>query len=199
VVAAFWLAEPTPPRWFRRHEPAVRPGEPGWHGLFGHQVADLVWAVSAARDATGGTTLDAVRKWGAEHGRDTDWLTQPLTGHNDVAPSAVAAQLAVPVPAALGDMLGLFVAAGVLVDENGRYREPAVVPKVEDVLDLPPEHRARLVARRDHARFCSFAADLVSVALWDGSTQTLAALGWAERGGLLSIAGPLDGTFDITL
>jgi hypothetical protein len=121
--------------------------------------------------------------------------------------------MGVPAPSRLAEVLDLFVAAGVLVLDDGGYREPAVLPNAEDVLDLPAERANRLVVQRDHDRCCAFAGDLVSVALWNGSTQTLAALaertpapesdvravlGWAERGGLLRVEGSVDGTFVMT-
>jgi hypothetical protein len=119
----------------------------------------------------------------------------------------------VPAPSRLAGKLGLFVAAGVLVLDDGRYRVPAVTPDPEDVLDLPAERVDRLVVRRDHDRYCSFAADLVSVALWNGATQTLAALAErtlvpeadvraalerAERRELLRVGGSVGGTFVMT-
>jgi hypothetical protein len=77
---------------------------------------------------------------------------------------------------------------------------PHVVRMELDVLDLPAERRIRLIMQRDHDRFCAFAADLVSVAMWNGSMHTFGALAertlvpeadlratlvWAERHGLV--------------
>lgn len=211
----FWPAEPEPPRWFRRAALAMRPADPGWRTVFSSDVTDLLWAVWAARDESGGTTLEAVRGWGEQHGRRAGWLEQPVTSRhaNELDPADVARQLGVPAPSGLAGMLDLFAAAGVLVDDNGTYRSPAVTPNAEDVLDLPVERRNQMIEYRAANRCCSFASDLVSVAMWGGTTQTLAALAertlvpeaevreaieWAERGGLLRVEGALDGTFVMT-
>jgi hypothetical protein len=207
----FWPAEPSPPQWFLRRDVAVRPPGPGWSTLFGYAVTDLLFALWAARDETGGTTTAALLRWGAQHMRSPAWLDKPLPApnHHELDPADVARQVGCPAPTTLGGMLDLFVAAGVLVDDGG-YREPAVTPNPEDVLDLPEKRRAALIGQRAHDRFCSFAADLVSVAMWGGTEQTLASLAertlvpqedvratleWAARRGLLRIAGPLDGQF----
>lgn len=207
----FWPAEPSPPRWFRRRAAAVPPPDPGWRTLFGYGVTDLLWGLWAARDDTGGTTTAALLRWGEQHGRSTTWLDEPLPapGPHELDPADVARQVGCPVPATLGGMLDLFVAAGVLADDGG-YREPSVTPNPEDVLELPVERRSRLIEQRDLDRFRSFAADLVSVVMWGGTEQTLAGLAertlvaredvratleWAARGDLLHIAGPLDGQF----
>ena len=210
----FWPAEPEPPQWLRRRGRAVGRADPGWRGLFGYEVTDLMWAVWAARDESGGATLEDVRHWGERHGRKAGWLEQPLTRRcaHEVDPADFARQVGHPTPSVLGDMLDLFVAAGVLVVDGGSYRVPVLTPNPEDVLDLPVEHRNRLIAQREHDRFCSFAADLMSVATWNGPIQTLtalaertlvpevdihAALEWAERGGLLHVEGSLDGEFSM--
>jgi uncharacterized protein DUF6042 len=211
----FWPAEPEPPRWFRRAALAMRPADPGWHTVFSYDVTDLLSSSWAARDESGGTTLEALRRWGERHGRRAGWLEQPVTSRypNELDPVDVARQLGVPAPSGLAGMLDLFAAAGVLVDDNGSYRRPAVTPNVEDVLDLPAERRDRLIVQRAHDRCCAFASDLVSVAMWGGTTQTLAALAertlvpehevreaieWAEHQGLLRVEGALDGTFVMT-
>lgn len=206
----FWFAEPGPPRWFARRAAAVPPPAPGWGGLFGFAVTDLLWAVGCQN----GATVAALRQWGEEHGRGADWLAQPLPAPlpPEMDPADVARQIGVPAPTTPADLLDLFVVLGVLVDDGG-YREPAVTPNPEDVLDLPGNRRDRLVAQREHNRFRAFAADLVSVAMWGGSEQTLAALAertlateadiaatleWAMRGDLLHISGSLDETFTMT-
>ncbi|MEO6089808.1 MAG: DUF6042 family protein [Umezawaea sp.] len=211
----FRPAEPEPPRWFRRGQRAVAAADPGWRSLFAHDVTDLLWAVWAAGDESGGATLEAVREWGVRHQRAAEWLDQPLTApqSHQIDPAEIARQLGVPAPSRLAGMLDVLVAAGLLVLDDGRYHSPAVTPNPEDVLDLPAEHVARLVEQRDHDRYGSFAADLVSVALWGGTTQTLAALAertlvpepdvratlaWAEHRGLLRVEGALDGTFVMT-
>lgn len=211
----FRPSEPEPPRWFRRSRPAVRPAEPGWRSLFGYDVTDLLWALWAARDESGGATAEAVRQWGVLHNRPVGWLDQPpaCPQPHHVDPVEVARQLGVPAPSRLAGMLDLFVAVGVLVLDDGRYRVPAVTPNPEDVLDLPAERVDRLVVQRDHDRYCSFVADLVSVALWNGAAQTLAALAertlvpeaevraaleWAERRELLRVEGSVGGTFVMT-
>jgi hypothetical protein len=104
--------------------------------------------------------------------------------------------------------------SGALVEDGGSYHKPAVQPNPEDVIDMSDRHRDRIVWQRDHDRFCDYAADLVSVALWNGSTQTLAGLAdralvpetdvratleWAERQNLLHVTGSLDATFTMTL
>ena len=206
----FWSAEPVPPRWLARRAAAVRPADPGWGGLFGFVVTDLLWAVGSQD----GATQAGLRAWGEEHGRGADWLTRPLPAPlpTELDPADVARQTGAPVPTTMADLLDLFVTLGVLVDDGG-YREAAVVPNPEDVLRLPAERRDRLVRQRRHDRFCAFAADLVSVAVWGGSEQTLAGLAertlspeadvaatleWAARGGLLHVNGSLDETFTMT-
>ncbi len=211
----FRPAELEPPRWFRRGRPAVGRADSGWRGLFGYEVTDLLWAVAAAGEGSGGATLEALRQWGVLHHRTAGWLEQPLIRPQpqEMDPADVARQVGVPAPTRLAGVLDLFVAAGLLVLDEGGYREVAVPPNPEDVLHLPVERAERLVVRRDHDRYCSFAADLVSVALWNGTTQTLAALAertlvpeadvraalrWAEHRGLLRVEGSVDGKFVMT-
>ncbi len=212
----FWSAEPAPPRWWKRRETAVRPAEPGWDNMFSFEFTDLLRAVERAVDETGGATIESLRQWGVRWKRRDGWLEQSVSDRVPVLmhPSDVARQLGMPEPATLVDTLDVFVAVGALVEEGGSYRKPAVQPNPEDVIDMSARHRDRLVSQRDHDRFCDYATDLVSVALWNGSTQTLAdradrtlvpgddvraALEWAERQNLLHVAGSLDATFTMTL
>lgn len=210
----FWQAEPSPPRWLKRHEAAVSPSDPAWGSLFTHDVSDLLYVLWAAQDETGGTTAAALSEWGARHGRPAPWPSVPLTTPfpDQLDPAWVAAQAGLPVPATLAGLLDVFVALGVLAHDDGRYRTPASVPNPEDVLDLPAERGARLAAQRDLDRFRRFAADLVSVAEWHGAEQTLAGLAdrtlvpeaevratleWAVRTDLLRLTGSLDERFAI--
>ncbi|WNV87699.1 DUF6042 family protein [Umezawaea sp. Da 62-37] len=211
----FRPAEPEPPRWSRRGRPAVGRADSGWRGLFAYEVTDLLWAVAAAGEESGGATLEAVRQWGVRHHRTAEWREQPLSRRqpHQLDPADVARQFGVPAPSRLAGMLDLFAAAGLLLLDQDGYREPAVPPNVEDVLDLPTELAEQVVVQRETNRFCSFAADLVSVALWNGTTQTLtalaertlvpevdvrAALEWAQRCGLLRVEGSVDGRFVMT-
>ncbi|GAB3463779.1 DUF6042 family protein [Actinophytocola sediminis] len=213
----FWPAEPAPPRWWKRHAAALRPADPGWYIMFSHEFSDLLRMVDAAREDLGEATLESLRQFGIRWNRGDDWLDRPLPGRVPILvmmhPSDVAEQFGMPAPGTLAESLEVFVAAGALVKDDRGYRKPAAQPKPEDVIDMSDRHRDRLVRQRDHNRFCSYAADLVSVALWNGGTQTLAgladrtlvaeddvraALEWAERKNLLRVDGPLDATFTMT-
>ncbi|QFZ20382.1 DUF6042 family protein [Saccharothrix syringae] len=213
----FWpVAEVEPPRWSARALPAVPAGDGGWRYLFGYHVTDLLAAVWAARDADGVTTVEAVRRWSERQHRGAGWLDGPLPGpgHRELDPADVAAQLGVPAPTSPRDLLAVFAAAGLLVADGDAYRWPEVEPRAQDVLDLSPERRAELVLWQESDRFRSLAADLVSVALWGGARQTVAALAartlvaeddvrdtldWAVRQGLLTVEGPLSGEFTMTV
>jgi hypothetical protein len=211
----FWSAEPAPPRWLKRRETAVRPAEPGWDNLFSHEFGVLLRAVAETQEELGGATIESLRQWFVRRGRG-DWLDHSVRDPVPVLmhPSDFARQFGMPEPDTLVDTLDVFVAAGALVEEDGSYRKPAVQPNPEDVIDMSDRHRDRIVRQRDHDRFCEFAADLVSVALWNGSTQTLASLAdrtlvpetdvratleWAERQDLLHVTGSLDTTFTMML
>ncbi|MFD7658735.1 DUF6042 family protein [Actinosynnema sp. NPDC059797] len=213
----FWpVIEVEPPRWSARARPAVPVGGGGWRHLFGYHVTDLLFAVWAARDADGATTVDAVRRWGERHHRGVGWLDRPLPEpvHRELDPADVAAQLGVPAPSSSRDLLTVFAAAGLLVADGDAYRWPEVEPRAQDVLDLSPARRADLVLRQELDRFRSFASDLVSVALWGGARQTVTALAartpatgddvratldWAVRQGLLTVEGPLSGEFTMAV
>jgi hypothetical protein len=211
----FWPTEPAPPRWWKRRENAVRPAEPGWANLFSYEFGVLLRAVAETQEEPGGATIGSLRQWFARHGRG-DWLDHSVRDRVPVLmhPSDFARQLGIPEPDTLADTLDVFVAAGVLAEDGGSYRKPAVTPNPEDVIEVPDRQRDRLVQQRDHDRFCEYAADLVSVALWHGSSQTLAGLAdrtlvpetdvratleWAERQDLLHVTGSLDATFTMTL
>lgn len=212
----FWpVAEVEPPRWSARARPAVPAGDGGWRYLFGYHVTELLFVVWAARDADGLTTVDAVRQWGERHHRGAGWLDGPVPEpvHGELDPADVAARLGVPAPSSLRDLLTVFAAAGLLVADGDAYRWPEVRPRAQDVLDLSPARRADLVLREESDRFRTFASDLVSVALWGGARQTVAALAartlvseddvratldWAVRQGQLTVDGPLSGGFTMT-
>lgn len=211
----FWPAEPAPPRWWKRRESAVRPADPGWDNLFSYEFTELLRAVAETQDEPGGATIESLRQWFVRHRRG-HWLDHSVRDRVPVLmhPSDFARQLGIPEPDTLADTLDVFVAAGALTEDGGRYRKPAVAPNPEDVIDVPDRQRERIVGQRDHDRFCEYAADLVSVALWQGSTQTLAgladrtlvpepdvraALEWAQRENLLQVTGSLDATFTMTL
>jgi len=211
----FWPADPFPPRWLKRRENAVRPAEPGWDNLFSHEFGLLLRAVAETREAPGGATSESLRQWFVRRGRG-DWLDHSVRDRVPVLmhPSDVARQLGMPEPGTLADTLDVFVAVGALVEDGGSYRKPEVQPNPEDVIDMTARHRDRIVWQRDHDRFSEYAADLVSVALWNGSTQTLssvaertlvpeadvrATLEWAERQKLLHVTGSLDAAFTMAL
>lgn len=207
----FWQAPVEPPRWLRRSAPAPGRADPGWHAFFPSDVQNLAWATYAVQYEGNPATTENVREWGTRHGRPDDWLTQHVTHRYDhqLDVADAAAQLGRPAPTGLGDVLGLFTALG-LLDQTGRT--PAEVPFPEDVLRLPPERVEQLVTQREHNRFCSFASDLVSVAMWGSPTETLASLAertlaseedvrltldWAQRKDLLRVEGSLDGRFTL--
>lgn len=209
----FWpVAEPEAPQWFARSLPAVPQGDSGWSELFGHYATDLLFAVHAARDRSGLTTVEALRRWGEQHHRGAGWLDQPVPEplRGRLSPAEVAAQLGAPAPTALRGMLPLFAAAGVLIADGQGYRSPDTTPRAQDVLDLPAPRRAALDADHELSRFRSFATDLVSIALWGRTRHTvpalaartlvseqdvLATLDWAVRRGPLVVDGPLSGEF----
>jgi hypothetical protein len=214
----FWSAEPTPPRWVKRRETAVRTAESGWLNVFSHEFGDLLRAVEGTLEDYGDATIESLRQFGIQWNRGADWLDRPLPRRVPIRvlmhPSDVARQLGMPEPGTRAETLDVFVAIGALVEDGGSYCKPAVQPNPEDVIDMPDTHRDRLVQRRDGDRFRSYAADLVSVALWNGWAQTLAELAdrtlvpeddvratleWAERQNLLHVAGSLDATFTMTL
>lgn len=210
----FWSAEPAPPRWWKRRETAVRPAEPGWADMFSTEFTALLRAVADTQKEPGGATIESLRQWFVRR-KQGHWLDHSVRDRVPVLmhPSDVARQLGMPEPDTLLDTLDVFVAVGALVEDGGHYRKPDVQPFPEDVIDMSAEHRDRIVRQRDHDRFCEYTADLVSVALWNGSTQTLAGLAdrtlvpeddvraaieWAERQNLLHITGSLDATFTMT-
>jgi hypothetical protein len=125
----------------------------------------------------------------------------------------IAAQLGVPVPTTVAEMLPLLVKAGLLTaDDAGgevRYRPAARQPRVQDVLTLPAEQLAELERRDAFSGYAASAADLVAVALWTpgGNVGTVAdlaerllaspaevraALRYAEQEHLISIDGDPD-------
>jgi hypothetical protein len=210
----FWPAEPVPPRWLRRRETAVRPADPGWDNMFSYEFTELFRAVAETQKEPGGATIESLRQWFVRHRRE-HWLDHSVRDRVPVLmhPSDFASQLGMPEPDTLFDTLDVFVAAGALVEDGGSYRKPAVRPNPEDVIDMSARHRDQLVSQRDHDRFCDYATDLVSVALWHGTAQTLAgladrtlvpeadvraALEWAERENLLHVTGSVDATFTMT-
>jgi hypothetical protein len=212
----FWPAEPAPPRWWKRHETAVRPADPGWYDVFSHEFSDLLRAVEGAREEFGEATVESLRQFGLRWHRGADWLDRPLTSPVPLLPdpSDVARQLGMPEPGTLAETLDVFAAAGALVKEGNGFRKPGAAPNPEDVIDMSDWNRRRLVEQRGRDRFGPFAADLVSVALWHGSTQTLAdladrtlvpaddvraALEWSTRQNLLRVDGSLDATFTMTV
>jgi hypothetical protein len=212
----FWPAEPAPPRWLRRRETAVRPAEPGWYHVFSFEFGDLLRAVEGAREDLGEATVETLRQFGIRWNRGADWLDRPLSSRVPVLPhpSDVARQLGIPEPRTLAETLDVFVAIGALTEEGGRYREPDTQPNPEDMIDMSDWNRNRMVWQRGQDRFGEYAADLVSVALWNGSTQTLAglaertlvpeadvraALEWAQGQNLLHVTGSVDATFTMTL
>ncbi|MFI7680751.1 DUF6042 family protein [Actinophytocola sp. NPDC049390] len=212
----FWRAEPVPPRWWKRRDIAVRAADPGWLSMFSFEFGDLLRAVDGAREDLGEATLESLRRFGVQWHRGADWLDRPLSARVPVLmhPSDVARQLGMPEPGTLAETLDVFVAVGALVEDEGGYRTPATARYPEDVLDMSARDGDRLVSQRDNDRFAAYAADLVAVALWHGTTQTLtdlaertlvpaddvrAALEWAVRRRFLRVDGSLDATFTMTL
>lgn len=112
--------------------------------------------------------------------------------------AGIAAQLGIPAPATVAEMMPLLVRAGLLTvhadDGQRRYRLAADPPRVLDVLTLPPGQAAQLDRSEAFHRYTCLAADLVAIAVWTpggevGSVQQLAAR-------LLVTPGELRGALD---
>jgi hypothetical protein len=168
-----------PPQWVRRRRSAVRPADPGWTSLLGYQeieVANLVrWASPGD-----GMTVDDLRRWGIDHYRGEEWLDQRLrmTSPKDGYPSLaeIAAQVDLPEPTSRRELLRLFIALGVLTFDGTRYVGVERPPMAQDVLELPAKVVGFLEASQVTGQFTGYAADLVSVALWGGTEQSVASL-----------------------
>jgi hypothetical protein len=177
----FWPVTGTvePPRWVRRVRPAVRPADPGWTSLLGFEAKEVADVVRWARPGEG-MTVDDLRMWGIDHYRGEEWLDQPLrrTSLRDSYPSLaeIAAQVGVPEPTSRRELLQLFVALGVLTFDGTHYVGVERPPMAQDVLELPAEVVAHLVASQVTGQFTGYAADLVSVALWGGAEQSVVSL-----------------------
>ncbi|TWD80742.1 hypothetical protein FB561_1830 [Kribbella amoyensis] len=177
----FWpVPEPVePPRWYRRRRSAVRPADPGWNSLLGFERHEVAGVVRWSHEGTG-LTIDDLRTWGIDHFRGEDWLDQPFrtTVPRDGYPTLaeIAAQVGRPEPTSRREMLTLFVALGVLTFDGTRYAGIAEPRPAQQVLDLPADVVTYLDAHRATVQYTGFAADLVSVALWGGTEQTVASL-----------------------
>lgn len=212
----FWPADVVePPRWLRRMTAPVGQLTPGWSSLLPYDVnlvADIVrWSGGAD-----GMSVDELRQWGLEHGRGERWLDDPpLPDPRPGWPTLgeISAQVGLAMPTARRAVLPLIVALGMLTFDGERYRRVDRPPLAQDVLRLPDDVVRFLEASQAAIQFTGFAADLVSVASWGGSEQTMAelaartladesdvqrALRYAERRKLLRVDRHLDGRIGIT-
>jgi hypothetical protein len=171
-----------PPRWIRRRVSAVRPTNPGWGRLLGFRAEEIPNVVIWAGRADGLTAGD-LQQWGVDHYRGENWLDQPLAGSHTLRGhptlAEIAGQVGVPEPTTRREVLPLAVALGVLTFDGNRYVGVEHPPLAQEVLQLPAEVVDFLEAYQANIQFTGFAADLVSIALWGGSEQTVESL--AER------------------
>ncbi|TDO26245.1 hypothetical protein EV643_1655, partial [Kribbella sp. VKM Ac-2527] len=177
----FWPVTGTvdPPRWVRRMRPAVRFVDPGWFWVLGYQAIEIANVVRWTSPGDG-MTVDDLRRWGIDHYRGEAWLDQPqrmtIPMRNYPSLAEIAAQVGLREPRSRRELLPLFVALGVLTFDGSRYVGVERPPMVQDVLELPAAGVANLEAYQVTGQFTGYAADLVSVALWDGAEQSIESL-----------------------
>lgn len=213
----FWPVDVVePPRWLRRMTAPVGQLNPGWSSLLPYDVNDVADMVRWNGGADG-MSVDELRQWGLEHTRGERWLDDPpfLSDPRPGWPtlSEISAQVGLAVPTARRAVLPLMVALGMLAFDGERYRRVNRPPLAQDVLRLPDEVVRFLKAVQAVQQFTGYAADLVSVASWGGSEQTVAelaartladesdvlgALEYAERRKLLRVDRHPDGQISLT-
>ncbi|MEV0797615.1 hypothetical protein AB0I34_07990 [Kribbella sp. NPDC050281] len=176
----FWHVDAVePPQWFRRRRPPVAVPDPGWTSLLGFQEIEVANVVEWAGRADG-MSVDEINTWGAAHYRGPNWLDQPLRssqtrpGWPSVAD--IARQVGIGTLGTRGDLLPLYVALRILTFDGMRYVAIDDKPMAQDVLRLPGDVVTFLEASQAVRQFTAYAADLVSVALWGGTQQTVASL-----------------------
>ena len=171
-----------PPRWFRRRRPPVSVPDPGWTSLLGLQEIEVANVVEWAGKADG-MTVDEIATWGTDHYRGPNWLDQSLRNSHALpgCPNLadIARQVGVRAPRTRRDLLPLYVGLRILTFDGTRYVAIDDKPMAQDVLRLPVDVVTFLEASQAVKQFTGYAADLVSVALWGGTEQTVASL--AER------------------
>jgi hypothetical protein len=214
----FWPVDAVePPRWLRRRTAPVGQLTPGWNSLLPHDVNDVADMVRWNGGADG-MSVDELRQWGLEHSRgerwldDPPWLSDPRPGWPTLG--EICAQVGRAVPTARREVLPLMVALGMLTFDGERYRRVDRPPLAQDVVRLPNQVVRFLEASQAVKQFTGFAADLVSVASWGGSEQTVAelaartladesdvtgALDYAERRKLLRVDRHPDGGIGLTV
>ncbi|WP_432893666.1 DUF6042 family protein [Kribbella sp. CA-245084] len=181
----FWpvtdVAEP--PRWIRRSRPPVWAPDPGWGSVLGFQEIEVANVIEWF-GRPDGLRVDEIDAWGADHHRGADWLDQPLRQGPPSRPewpslAELAGQVDVPEPTTRRELLPLYIALRMVSFDGLRYRAVEHPPSAEDVVQLPAQAVTFLKASRAVKQYTGYAADIVSVALWGGTEQTVASL--AER------------------
>lgn len=181
----FWpvSGEAEPPRWIRRARPPVWAPDPGWGSVLGFQEIEVANVIEWA-GKTDGLSAEEIDAWGADHYRGADWLDQPLRQGPRSRPdwpglAEIAGQVGVPEPTIRRELLPLYLALRMISFDGLRYRAAEHPPSAEDVVQLPAQAVTFLKASRAVKQYTGYAADIVSVALWGGTQQTIASL--AER------------------
>jgi hypothetical protein len=172
-----------PPLWIRRARPPVWAPDPGWGSVLGFQEVEVANVIKWAGKADG-LSAEEIDAWGADHYRGPDWLDQTFHKSSRYQPewpnlAEIAGQVGVPEPTIRRDLLPLYLALRMITFDGSRYRPAEHPPSAEDVLQLPEQAVTFLKASRAVKQYTGYAADIVSVALWGGTQQTVAAL--AER------------------
>jgi hypothetical protein len=213
----FWPVDVVePPCWLRRMTAPVGPLTPGWTSLLPYDVNDIADMVRWNGGADG-MSVDELRQWGLEHMRGERWLDDPPFLSNPrpgwPALGEISEQVGLAVPTARRAVLPLMVALGMLTFDGERYRRVDRPPLAQDVLRLSDDVVRFLKESQAVNQFTGFAADLVSVASWGGSVQTVVelaartlasesdvqgALEYAARRKLLRVAGDPDGRIGLT-
>ncbi|MEV8374214.1 DUF6042 family protein [Kribbella sp. NPDC056861] len=216
----FWpVGELEPPRWFRRHQPAVPTGDPGWGYLLGYATAGIVVDLGYVGQGDEGTSLEELSRWATEHSWGENWLDQPLTADDHgfalMTVAEAAEQLGRPEPTTRRMLPPLFTALGCLTFDGNRYRQAPAPPLPQQVLQLSAEVLAKLEVYQSMSKYTSFTSDLMTLALWGGAKQTTiatlaertlaeeddvrGALGDGVLRELLRITGDLAGEFTVTV
>jgi hypothetical protein len=152
----------------------------GWLYVAGGDGPCVV-QLQACDDRPSDEEIDA---WGADHYRGPDWLDQTFHKSSRYQPewpnlAEIAGQVGVPEPTIRRDLLPLYLALRMITFDGSRYRPAEHPPSAEDVLQLPEQAVTFLKASRAVKQYTGYAADIVSVAIWGGTQQTVASL--AER------------------
>jgi hypothetical protein len=192
----FWpVVVVDPPRWLGRMTAPVGQLTPGWSSLLPYDVNDVADMVRWNGGADG-MSVDELRQWGIEHMRGEGWLDDPpfLSNPRPGWPTLgeISAQVGLAVPTARRAVLPLMVALGMLTLDGERYRRVDRPPLAQNVLRLPDDVVRFLKESQAVNQFTGFAADLVSVASWGGSEQTVAELAVRTLASESDVQGALD-------